>query len=123
MPPEMLRVLKRVGLTSITVGIESPDESRLQHYRRSALSEDRQREFIDVCRKMGIRTVAGFLIGFPDDTEQSIRNVAQYAKRLNPTFANFNVVTPYPGTEFFAENRDRIADADLQPILFLRSGV
>lgn len=112
MPLEILRVLKDAGLTSITIGIESPDENRLQQYRRLSLSEDRQREFIDVCRKMGIRTVAGFMIGFPDDTVQSIPRVAQYARMLNPTFANFNVVTPYPGTEFFAENRDRIAEKD-----------
>jgi len=112
MPPEMLRVLKNAGLTSITVGIETPDENRLRHYHRSAVSEDRQREFIDLCRKLGLRTVVGFMIGFPDDTQQSIRRVARYARRLNPTFANFNVLTPYPGTEFFAENCNCIADAD-----------
>ncbi len=112
MPLELLRVLKSTGLSSITVGIESPDENRLQQYRRSALGEDRQRDFIAVCRKLGIRTVAGFMIGFPDDTEQSIRCVERYAKRLNPTFANFNIVTPYPGTAFFAQNRNRIAEAD-----------
>jgi anaerobic magnesium-protoporphyrin IX monomethyl ester cyclase len=112
MPDEMLRALKQVGLTSITIGMESPDEGRLRRYGRSAPSEDRQRAFIEVCRKLGIRTTAGFLIGFPDDTEQSIRQVGRYAKRLNPTFANFNMVTPYPGTEFFAENRHRIAETD-----------
>ncbi len=112
MPAEMLRALRRVGLTSITIGIESPDKSLLQRYGRSTPGEDRQREFIEVCRKLGIRTTAGFMIGFPDDTEQSIRQVGRYAKRLNPTFANFNVVTPYPGTEFFDENRQRIADFD-----------
>jgi anaerobic magnesium-protoporphyrin IX monomethyl ester cyclase len=112
MPPDMLRVLKHAGLTSITVGIESPDESRLRQYGRSFLSEDRQREFIDVCRKLGIRTVAGFMMGFPDDTEQSIRQVELYAKRLNPTFANFNMLVPYPATEFYAENRQRIAEGD-----------
>jgi radical SAM superfamily enzyme YgiQ (UPF0313 family) len=112
MPAEMLRALKRVGLTSITIGMESPDQSLLRRYGRSAPGEDRQREFIETCRKLGIRTAAGFMIGFPDDTEQSIRQVARYAKRLNPTFANFNIVTPYPGTEFFAENRHRIAETD-----------
>ncbi len=61
---------------------------------------------------MGIRTVVGFMIGFPGDTEQSIGQVLRYAKRLNPTFANFNVVTPYPGTVFFAENRHRIVETD-----------
>jgi anaerobic magnesium-protoporphyrin IX monomethyl ester cyclase len=112
MPDELIGMLKEVGLTSITVGIESPDASQLRGYHRSGLSEDRQMEFIGTCRRLGIRTVAGFMIGFPGDTQQSIRKVEQYAKRLNPTFANFNVVTPYPGTEFFAANRELIAESD-----------
>ena len=114
MPAEMLGALRRAGLTSITVGIETPDESRLRRHGRGSLGEDRQKEFIDSCRRLGIRTVAGFMIGFPDDTEPSIRRVAACAKRLNPTFANFNLVTPYPGTAFFAENRGRIAATDFE---------
>ena len=35
-----------------------------------------------------------------------------YAQQLNPTFANFNVVTPYPGTEFFRQIKDQVADFD-----------
>jgi len=112
MRPEILRVLKRVGLTSITVGIETPDEDKLRRYRRSTVNDDRQREFVAICRQMGIRTVAGFMIGFPQDSEQSIRSVLQYAKLVGPTFANFNIVTPYPGTEFFEQIKDRIADFD-----------
>ena len=111
-PPEVLRVLKRVGLTSITVGIEAPHAETLQKYLRAPVRDDRQREFIATCRDLGIRTVAGFLIGFPEDTEIIIREVIDYAKQIGPTFANFNVVTPYPGTEFFEEIKDRIADFD-----------
>ena len=111
-PPEVLRVLRRVGLTSITVGIETPDNETLRRYRRAPVADDRQGEFIATCRQLGIRTVAGFLIGFPDDTEQAVRDVMDYALRLNPTFANFNVVTPYPGTQFFGQIKDRIADFD-----------
>ena len=112
MRPEVLRVLKRVGLTSITVGIETPDDATLRQYHRSPVADDRQREFIATCRAMGIRSVAGFLIGFPDDTQDSILRVLDYAKLLSPTFANFNVVTPYPGTEFFEQIKDQIADSD-----------
>ncbi len=110
MRPEILRLLKRVGLTSITVGIETPDEETLRRYRRSPIKEDRQREFVELCRGLGIRTVAGFMIGFPEDTERSIRSVLDYAKTVGPTFANFNVVTPYPGTEFFEQVKDQIVD-------------
>lgn len=112
LPRETLHLLKRVGLTSITVGIETPDDALLHHYRRSPIAEDRQREFIATCRSLGIRTVAGFLIGFPEDTEESIRRVLGYAIDISPTFANFNVVTPYPGTQFFEQMRERIGDFD-----------
>jgi len=112
MRPEILRVLKRAGLTSITVGIESPDDSTLRHYDRRPIGDDRQRAFVALCRSMGIRTVAGFLIGFPGDTVASIRAVGQYAKLVGPTFANFNIVTPYPGTEFFQQVKERIVTFD-----------
>jgi radical SAM superfamily enzyme YgiQ (UPF0313 family) len=108
----MLRVLRRVGLSSVTVGIETPDEQTLRRYRRSPVADDRQREFVAACRRLGIRTVAGFMIGFPEDTPASIQRVRQYAKLVNPTFANFNIVTPYPGTDFFRRVQDQIADFD-----------
>jgi len=108
--PETLRALKDVGLTSVTVGIETPHENTLRQYNRVPIKDDKQHEFVDQCRRLGIRTVAGFMIGFPDDTEQSIQRVLQYAREINPTFANFNIVTPYPGTEFFAQIKDEIAE-------------
>lgn len=112
MKEETLRVLRDVGLTSITVGIETPDEGTLRKYKRAPIKDDRQREFVAMCRRMGIRTVAGFMVGFPEDTEASILGVLQYARKVNPTYANFNIVTPYPGTEFFNEVRDQIANFD-----------
>jgi radical SAM superfamily enzyme YgiQ (UPF0313 family) len=112
LPPETLRLLKDVGLTSVTVGIETPANATLDHYHRRPIAEDRQREFIATCRSLGIRTVAGFLIGFPGDTEDAIRHVLDYAISVGPTFANFNVVTPYPGTEFYEQMRGRIARPD-----------
>ncbi|NOX53357.1 MAG: radical SAM protein, partial [Planctomycetes bacterium] len=114
LPPDTLVRLRDAGLTSITVGIERPDADVLRRHKRAPIRDDRQRQFIQTCRQLGIRTVAGFMIGFPDDTAQSIRAVLRYAKELNPTFANFNIVTPYPGTEFFEEIKDRIASFDFR---------
>ena len=123
--PEMLRVLKRVGLTSVRVGIETPDQQgkgdrHLLPERpfgcsaqkvpvpfsraRVPVDDERQRDFIALCRGMGIRTVAGFLLGFPDDTETLIRGLLDYALQLNPTRAEFQILTPYPGTRFFDEH-------------------
>jgi radical SAM superfamily enzyme YgiQ (UPF0313 family) len=112
LPLEMLRLLKRAGLTSITFGVETPSDPTLKSYRRTTIDKDRQHAFVAACRGLGIRTVAGFMIGFPEDTEYSIRQVLRYAISLGPTFANFNVVTPYPGTSFFEQMRERIDTLD-----------
>jgi radical SAM superfamily enzyme YgiQ (UPF0313 family) len=108
---ETLVALRDVGLTSITVGIETPDDRTLLQYRRKPIREDHQHQFVATCRELGIRSVAGFMIGFPEDTAASIRSVLAYARKLNPTFANFNIVTPYPGTPFYRENQDQISSA------------
>ena len=92
--------------------MKRPPTTRYGAIVAALIREDRQREFISLCRSLGIRTVAGFLIGFPDDTEESIRDVRDYAQQINPTYANFNVVTPYPGTAFFEQMRGQIADTD-----------
>ncbi len=112
MKKETLQALKSVGLTSITIGIETPDEETLKKYDRVAINDDRQRSFVSMCRSMGIRTVAGFMVGFPEDTTASIYGVLNYARKVNPTYANFNIVTPYPGTQFFNEVKDEVADFD-----------
>lgn len=95
---ELLERLASAGLTSITFGVETPDRAKLREHKRRPVADERQRAFILECRRLGVRTVAGFMIGFEDDTVRSIRDVAHYARWLNPTFANFNVLTPYPGT-------------------------
>lgn len=109
---ETLKTLREVGLTAITVGIETPDEETLRHYKRAPINDDKQRDFVKLCRGLGIRTVAGFMLGFPEDTVRSIHGVLKYAKSVNPTYANFNVVTPYPGTEFFNQVKDDVASFD-----------
>jgi radical SAM superfamily enzyme YgiQ (UPF0313 family) len=112
MREETLIRLRGAGLTSITVGIETPNEETLRRYKRAPIKDDRQQDFVRFCRDLGIRTVAGFMIGFPEDTEASILGVLAYARRVNPTYANFNIVTPYPGTPFYAEVKDAIEETD-----------
>jgi len=112
LPRETLQMLKEVGLTSVTVGIETPSRDTLLKYKRAPIKDDKQGQFVDLCRGLGIRVVSGFMIGFPEDTKQTIREVLRYAKKVNPYAANFNICTPYPGTGFLGEISDKIASRD-----------
>jgi radical SAM superfamily enzyme YgiQ (UPF0313 family) len=109
---EMLEMLRDVGLTSVTVGIETPSRETLRKYKRAPIKDDKQSQFVAMCRSLGIRVVAGFMIGFPEDTRQTIRAVLRYAKQVDPFAANFNVCTPYPGTGFIDEISSQIASRD-----------
>ena len=94
------------------MGIETPDDAVWPPAAASRSTATASGSSSPPAASLGIRTVAGFLIGFPEDTEESIRRVRDYAARLSPTFANFNVVTPYPGTPMFEEVRERLDWAD-----------
>jgi radical SAM superfamily enzyme YgiQ (UPF0313 family) len=105
-------MLRDVGLTSVTVGIETPSRETLVKYKRAPIKDDKQSQFVEMCRRLGIRVIAGFMIGFPEDTRQTIRAVLRYAKQVDPYVANFNVCTPYPGTGFIDEIEPLIASRD-----------
>jgi len=109
---EVLEMLREVGLISVTVGIETPSRDTLVKYKRAPIKDDKQSQFVEMCRGLGIRVVAGFMIGFPEDTRQTIRAVLRYARQVNPFVANFNVCTPYPGTGFIDEIEPFIASRD-----------
>jgi anaerobic magnesium-protoporphyrin IX monomethyl ester cyclase len=42
-----------------------------------------------------------YIIGFPTDNSQTIQDTIDYAIKLNTTYAQFSVWTPYPGTPIF----------------------
>ena len=49
-----------------------------------------------------------YILGFPTDTDETINKTINYSKKLNTTYAQFSVWTPYPGTPVFSEYKDKI---------------
>ena len=100
MREETLRELKDAGLTSITIGIETPDEATLKRYSRVAINDDRQRDFIELCRRLQIRTVAGFMIANglrpPHNQTRIARTLDQATNSVRPSvpLEHARVVSP-----------------------------
>ena len=51
-----------------------------------------------------------YILGFPTDTEISIQKTINYAKKLNTTYAQFSVWTPYPGTPVYNQYKNNIIE-------------
>ncbi len=100
---QLIKILKQSGLKAVKVGVESGDEEVLKDADRFTIKKDEQLSKIRELEKNNILVSAMFIIGFPTDNESSIMKTSRYAQKLNTTFSQFSVWTPYPGTPVFKE--------------------
>jgi anaerobic magnesium-protoporphyrin IX monomethyl ester cyclase len=109
---ELIHLLYRAGLRSIEVGVESSNQQILRGNKRKAIPSTQQEQIIECCHKLGIRVIANYTLGLPNDTMTGIRETIRYAKKLNTFAIQFTVTTPYPGTQFYETVRDAIFERD-----------
>ena len=105
---ELINKLKKAGLKAVKVGVESVDEEVLKNANRFTVSKDQQISKIRELENNNIQVSAMFIIGFPNDNINTINATIEYAKKINSTYSQFSVWTPYPGTPVFEEYKDKI---------------
>ena len=101
------------GLRAIKVGIESADQEILKNLKRKPPSLEHQDRVLNYAESKKIKVAAFYIVGLLDDTVESMELTLQQAIQLNTSYANFNLCTPLPGTEFYDQVKDRIFDHDL----------
>lgn len=99
---EMLNMMGKAGCWLISWGIESGNEQILRHARKGAYPDKAERA-LRYARAAGIRNWGYFIVGLPGETEETIRQTIDFAKKLPLDIALFHVAAPYPGTPFFFE--------------------
>jgi anaerobic magnesium-protoporphyrin IX monomethyl ester cyclase len=106
---ELIRAMHASGLREISFGVESPDPLVLKRVARRFIPHEHMRNMINLCWKLGITTTAFYVIGFLQDTEETIEDTIRFACDLDATYSNFKILTPYPGTPQFKQ---------LKPLIF-----
>src|SRR3989442_10214081 len=109
---ELLDKLYDAGFRAMSFGVESLDPETLKKSGRRPIPQTHQREIIEHCRKKGIVTAAFYVLGFLQDDWNSIAATIDYATDLGSTFAQFKILTPYPGTPMFKQLEPRLTEGD-----------
>jgi anaerobic magnesium-protoporphyrin IX monomethyl ester cyclase len=104
----LLRELRDAGLRSLEMGVESVDVAMLAREKRRPPAVREIEHAVETAHRLGVRVIANFLFGLPDDREETIRETVAWAKRLNTFAVQFTVATPYPGTTLEARVRDEL---------------
>ena len=103
---ELLEAMRKAGCVSISFGVETADPDLGKKYSNSKIrSPEHAETVISTARRLGIRTRAFFMLGFPEETRQQMRTTVDLAVRLDPDSAQFTSVTPYPGTPMWHDVR------------------
>jgi len=109
---EVIDELHAAGLRAITFGVEAVSPATLRKVGRRPIPPDHQRRMIDHCRRRGITSVAFYVFGFVEDTWNSIAATIDYAIELRSVFAQFKLLTPYPGTPLWKRLQPLVYEKD-----------
>jgi len=108
----LLDRLYDAGFRAMSFGVESLDPTTLKKSGRRPIPQTHQRGIIDHCRKKGIVTAAFYVLGFVQDDWNSISATIDYSTDLGSTFAQFKILTPYPGTPMFKQIEPLLVESD-----------
>ena len=93
----LLRLMKRAGCYEVAFGVESGDDEVLRKIGKRITTSQIEAAF-GACRKVGMDTIGFFMIGHPFDTIGTMKKTIDFAVKLSPTYAQFTMSTPLPGT-------------------------
>jgi len=103
---DLLPKMKKAGVFFGFVGVESCSKDRLDKYKKS-LSPLQAKKAIQLLKKHGIHTYCFFILGEEEETKEDILQTLKFAKQLDPTIAIFSCATPFPGTAYYKQMRDK----------------
>lgn len=112
--PDMLRDLKAAGLTAIIFGAESGDNEILRAVGKG-INTDSVILALEWAKSAGLMTVCDFMLGFPQDTAESLERTLRFMERIAPlvdSFSAMGVVIPLPGTPLYNSFHEQFGFSD-----------
>jgi len=90
---------QRAGCQTAFIGMESLNQENLAAAGKRQNRAEEYRDLMEAYRRRGISTHVGYIIGFPADTAESVRqNLTNLMEQVRPDHASFFMLTPLPGS-------------------------
>ena len=99
---EILMALKDIGMVNVGFGVESGNEEILKVIKKG-INKDTVRNAMKMAKDLGFETWGFFIIGLYKDTPQTVQDTIDFAIELDPDFAKFLILKPFPGSEIFQQ--------------------
>ncbi len=102
--PAFLDAMRTARIKGALVGVESVTHEGLKDiYKDFNLAGEQLVERLRTFRRHGVHVLGSFIFGLPSDTPATFIATAEMADRAELTFAQFVMLTPFPGTVDFGK--------------------
>jgi len=100
--PEYLDAMRKANIKGALVGVEAVTPEGLKAvYKDFNCSGERLVQQLQTFRKHGLHVLGSFIFGLPTDKPSTFGATVELALRAGVTFAQFVMMTPFPGTVDF----------------------
>ncbi len=99
---ELIKEMKKAGCSGLHLGIETGSQRMLKCIKKG-ITLDQVKNAIQILRKNRMDWRAYFMVGFPQETIEDIKETMKFMKEIDPPAIDLSIFTPYPGTELFED--------------------
>ncbi|MBS7647367.1 radical SAM protein [Candidatus Bathyarchaeota archaeon] len=120
--------MRKAGCWIIYLGVESASQKILNTIGKK-ITISQIVKAVKTLKEAGIQILGSFILGFPEETIETAEQTIAFAKKLDLDYAQFSILTPYPGTplyEYAKENnmlltRDWSKFNAIEPVMKLKN--
>ena len=98
---EILELMKKSGCTRLSISCESGCQRVLSKIIRKPLKLDIIPPILKKCKELGIEIVSNYVIGFPGETWDDLRQTFKHAEECDFDVVHFHIATPLPKTRLY----------------------
>ncbi len=98
---ELIGLMRESGCCHINAAIESGVERVLKDIIHKPLDLEYGKKMLKELRRVGIDTCANFIVGFPGETWDEIRETLKFAENLEVDYVKIFNAVPFPNTELY----------------------
>jgi anaerobic magnesium-protoporphyrin IX monomethyl ester cyclase len=109
--PEIVHWMREAGCVKVYLGLESGNNETLRLMNKRTTVEEGMKA-VSLFSLAGIRIGAFFIVGYPGESVESIRQTFALALSLPLDEISFNLPLPLPGSALFQRVKGRKAEAD-----------
>jgi radical SAM superfamily enzyme YgiQ (UPF0313 family) len=95
---EVLEEMKSAGCQLVSFGAESGNQGILNIMRKGTTVELNE-QAIKWCKEVGLSVTVSMIIGYPGETEETLKDTFDFINRTKPDDVHLSIATPYPGIE------------------------